>query len=1031
MMLSDLSVRRPVLAVVISLLLVAFGLVAFDRLPLREYPDIDAPIVSIDTRYTGASANVVETRITKVIEDRISGVEGIKYVQSSSEDGRSNITVEFDVSRDIDAAANDIRDRVSRVLDSLPREADAPDIQKQDADDSPIMWFNLVSDRMTLPELTDYAERYLVDRFSVLPGVARVRVGGAQSYAMRVWINRQSLAAQGLTVDDVETALRSENVELPAGTVESLERQFTVRVQRTFRTAEDFGKLVLRQGSDGYLVRLGDVARIEKGTVEDRTLFRGNGEPMVGLGISKQSKANIIEVARAARAEVDRLNPTLPEGMAIKPSYDSSVFIEASVNEVYKTLFIAIGLVILVIYLFLGSVRAMLIPAVTVPVSLIATFILLYALGFTINLLTLLALVLAIGLVVDDSIVVLENIHRRIDTKSESPLVAAFKGTRQVGFAVVATTLLLIAVFVPITFLEGDLGRLFTEFALTLSAAVVFSSLVALTLSPVMASHLLHANEKPTALVRWMDKGFASLSASYARQLQWLTPRPWLALVIVVIMGGLAGWIFSQTPSEYTPQEDRGSFFIMVSGPEGASYQYTVDYMNEIETRLQPFIDKGEAQRVLIRAPRSFGNLTDFSGGIVIVSLEDWSERRSAWAIMDDMRQRLSDLPGVRAFPIMRQGIRGGNNKPVQFVLGGSTYHELAEWREILVEKIEREKPGLVDVDWDYKETYPQFQVNIDYTRAAELGVTVTTIGRTLESLMGSRRVTTYIDEGEEYDVIIEGERSEKRSLTDLQNIYVRSGRSGQLIPLSNLVQLEEFADAGRLNRYNRIRALTLEANLDGITLGQGLDWLESAVATELPEHAQVDYKGDSLDFKSSGQSIAFIFILGLVVVFLVLAAQFESFIHPAIIMLTVPLAMAGGLFGLWVTGNSLNIYSQIALLILIGLAAKNGILIVEFANQLRAAGRTLTEAINEAASIRLRPIVMTSITTMAGAVPLIMSFGAGAETRIMIGITLFSGVLAATLFTLYVIPAAYQLLAPFANEPGAHEQKLDRALNS
>ena len=482
-------------------------------------------------------------------------------------------------------------------------------------------------------------------------------------------------------------------------------------------------------------------------------------------------------------------------------------------------------------------------------------------------------------------------------------------------------------------------------------------------------------------------------------------------------------------PSEYVPKEDRGSFFIIVNGPEGASYNYTVDYMNEIESRLKHFIDNGEALRVLVRAPRSFGNATDFSGGFIIVTLNDWSDRRSAWDIMNDMRQRLGDLPGVRAFPIMRQGIRGGNNKPVQFVLGGSTYEELASWRDQIMTLINENNPGFTDIDWDYKETKPQFKVLIDYNRAAELGVTVNAIGTSLESLLGSRRVTTYLDNGEEYDVIVEGERDDKRSITDTQNIYVRSARSGELIPLANLVKMEAFADSGTLNRYNRIRSITMEANLEGLALGEALHYLENLVAKNLPEYAQIDYKGDSLDYKFAGQSVVFIFVLGLVVVFLVLAAQFESFIHPMIIMLTVPLAIAGGLFGLWSTGNSLNIYSQIALLMLIGLASKNGILIVEFANQLREAGRDIQTAIMEASAVRLRPIIMTSITTMAGAVPLIFSFGAGAETRTMIGITLFYGVLAATVFTLFIIPVAYSVFAKFAGTPGHVEKQLDLEL--
>ena len=531
MILSDISVTRPVLATVLSLLLVAFGLVAFDRLPLREYPDIDPPVVSIETVYPGAAANVVETRITQLIEDRIAGVEGIRTVESSSQDGRSEITVQFDIDRDIDGAANDIRDRVSGILDQLPVEAEPPDIQKVDSNEDVIMWLNLVSDRMTVPELTDYARRYLVDRFSVLDGVARVRVGGNQTYAMRVWIDRSALAARGLTVADVEAALRAENLELPAGSVESIDRQFTVRLERSFRDAEDFGQLVLAQGADGYLVRLGDVARVERGTEEDRTFFRGNGVPMVGIGIIKQSTANTIAVADAAKAEMARINPSLPEGMEIKQSYDTSVFVKDAIKEVYKTLGIAIGLVVLVIFLFLGRVRAMLVPAVTVPVSLVATFTVLYALGFSINILTLLALVLAIGLVVDDAIVVLENIHRRMEQYGETRLVAAFRGTRQVGFAVVATTVVLVAVFVPIAFLQGDVGRLFSEFALTMAAAVIFSTFVALSLSPMLASQILpqaHGNGRRFSLSAGVDWAFERVRRGYGAILRLLLRQKWL-----------------------------------------------------------------------------------------------------------------------------------------------------------------------------------------------------------------------------------------------------------------------------------------------------------------------------------------------------------------------------------------------------------------------------------------------------------------------------------------------------------------------
>ncbi len=1032
MILSDISIKRPVFASVISLLLIVFGLVSFSRLPLREYPDIDPPVVTIDTVYPGASAYVVESQITQLVEERIAGVEGIRFIESSSQDGRSRVTVEFSTGRDIDAAANDLRDRVSGIVDDLPTEADPPEIQKEDSNDDVIMWLNLTSDRLTVPELTDYADRYLVDRFSVLDGVSRVRVGGGQRYAMRVWLDRSAMAARDLTVTEVEQALRSENVELPAGKIESATRSFTLRLGRAFLTADDFSKIVIKRGADGYLIRLGDIARVERGTQENRTFFRGNGVAMVGLGIIKQSTANTIDVARSAKSQMEFLNPTLPDGMQIRQSFDTSVFIEEAIKEVYKTLAIAIGLVILVIFLFLGSVRATIVPAVSVPVSIIASFIALNAFGFSVNLLTLLALVLAIGLLVDDGIVVLENIYRRIEEHNETPLVAAFNGTRQVGFAVVATTLVLISVFVPIAFLQGDVGRLFSEFALTLAAAVCFSSIVALSLSPMLASILL----KPRRLERGspprIDRFYRWIRRTYRRLLG--RALRWPLLVAIVFVSLLAGtyWLFNQIASEYAPKEDRGAFFVIVNGPEGATYEYMSEYMDEIEARLMPLVDNGEITRLLVRTPRGFGNIENFNSGIVISVLEQWDQRRSAWDIMNEVRSKLSDLPGVQAFPVMRQGFGSSIQKPVQFVIGGGTYQELTEWRDILMEKIEADNPGLLGLDWDYKETKPQIEVSIDYDRAAELGVTVSAIGRTLETMFGSRRVTTYLEEGEEYDVIVEGERDLQRTPSDLQSIYVRSARSGKLVPLASFISLKEFADSSTLKRYNRVRALTLQANLaDDLALSEALSYLETLARENLPERVIIDYKGISQDYKSSSDSILFVFALGIVVVFLVLAAQFESWVNPLVIMLTVPLAMAGGLFGLYITGNTLNIYSQIGLVMLVGLAAKNGILIVEFTNQLRDRQISFLRAVLQAAEIRLRPIVMTGITTAAGAVPLILSSGAGAETRMVIGVVVLAGVISATLFTLFVVPVAYSVLARRTALPGTIERRLQQEQQS
>ncbi|HBF48808.1 MAG TPA: multidrug transporter AcrB, partial [Shewanella frigidimarina] len=844
-------------------------------------------------------------------------------------------------------------------------------------------------------------------------------------YALRIWIDRQALASRNLTVSDVEAALRSENVELPAGSIESKERHFTVRLDRVFKTAEDFSNLVIKQGDDGYLVKLSDVAKVEIGSEEERIIFRGNKEAMIGLGVSKQSTANTLEVARAANALVDKLNPTLPAGMEIKRSYDSSVFIEASIDEVYQTLFIAMVLVIIVIYLFLGSVRAMLIPAITVPVSLMGTFIVLYALGYTINLLTLLAMILAIGMVVDDAIVMLENIHRRIE-EGDSPLKAAFLGAREVGFAIVATTLVLVAVFMPITFLEGDLGKLFKEFAVTMSAAVIFSSIVALTLSPMMCSKLLKPATQDPWLVKQIDKMMSKISGWYLISLQAGVKRPVLVSLIVLISFALSGFLLNKIPQEFAPQEDRGSMFLMVNGPQGASFEYIEKYMDEVEGRLMPLVESGDIKRLLIRAPRGFGTASDFSNGMAIIVLEDWAERRSANEIIVDIRNRLSDLAGIRAFPIMRQAFGRGVGKPVQFVIGGPSYEELADWRDIMLEKA-KENHKLIGLDHDYQETKPQLRVVIDRERAADLGVSIAHIGRTLESMLGSRLVTTFMRDGEEYDVIVEGNRDNQSTATDMENLYVRSDRSKQLIPLSNLVSIEEFADASSLNRYNRMRSITLEANLaDDYTLGEALDYLNQLAATYLPAEAVISYKGPSLDYQESGNSMNFVFLLALGIVFLVLAAQFESYVHPMVIMLTVPLATLGALIGLWFTGQSINIYSQIGIIMLVGLAAKNGILIVEFANQLRDRGVEFQQAILQASTQRLRPILMTGITTAAGAIPLVLSSGAGAETRFVIGVVVLSGILLATFFTLIVIPVAYSLFARNSSSPEAVAKQLE-----
>ena len=1018
MILSDISVDRPVFATVISLLLVAFGVMSFMDLPLRQYPDINPPVVSVTTNYRGASAEIVESKITRLIEDQISGIEGIKTMSSTSQDGRSSITIEFTINRNIDDAANDVRQRVSRLLNNLPEETDPPEVSKVDTNDRPVMWLRLKSANMTPLGLGDYARRFLVDRLSSVAGVARIRTS-TRNYAMRIWLNRQQLAARDVTVGDVELALRSENVELPAGRVESTEREFTVRIDRKYRTAQDFAKLVIRQSHDGHLTRLGDVARVELGAENYRNEMRGNREFMIGLGIVKQSKGNTLSVARAIKKEVKKLDNTLPPGPTLEVIFDQSVFIEAAINEVYKTFAIAMALVVLVIYLFLGSARAMFIPAVTVPVSIIASFIFLNMAGYSLNLLTLLALILSIGLVVDDAILVLENIYRRID-RGEPPLIAAYYGAREVGFAVIATTLVLVAVFVPIIFIEGQTGRLFTEFAMAMAAAVVFSSIVALTLTPMLCSRILRKEGGSNQFHSQGMKFLRILEGAYVGLLKRLFRKPLLILASLVPVVGLAYLLFTTLPSEFLPLEDQGIFFVSVKGPEGSSYDSMKRKMKYVEDDMMTLMDSGEARSVLARVP-GFGVATSVNSGIGIIGLEAWDKRdRSAQEIRVELIGKLSKHPGIRAFVAMPRGIAGGSGSPVQFVLQGTDYKELARWRDLMMSRAQL-YPGITGLDSDYKATKPQLLIDIDLVRAADLGVSVATIGRTLETMLGSRHVTTYVQRGEEYPVILEGIKKENQTPSDLTNIYVRSDRTGRLIPLSNLVKLKETASPPNLKRFNRMRAITLTANLNpGYSLGQALDFLEQTSREILPVDARIDYNAESRDYKESGNSIYFVFILAMVTVFLVLAAQFESFRHPFVILLTVPFAMIGALLGLYLTGQTINIYSQIGLIMLIGLATKNGILIVEFANQLRDQGVEFMEALCEAARKRLRPIIMTSFTTIMGSIALIIGSGAGAETRFVLGIVIIFGVSIATFFTLFIVPVAYLVIARNAPSPKA-----------
>jgi multidrug efflux pump len=1026
MLLSDVSVRRPVLAAVMALLIAVVGFVAFFSLPVREYPAVDPPIVSVDTAYIGAAANVVETRVTQVLEDRLSGLEGLQTISSRSRDGRSSITLEFAAGRSIDEAANDVRDRVGAAARELPVEVDPPTIRKVDADASPIMFFVISRPGWDRVTLSDWVDRNLADRFSNIDGVARVFIGGEARPAIRVWMRPERLAAFGMTPSDVESALRTQNVELPAGRLESVTQNVTLRVDRAFRTPADFERLIVGRGDDGYLVRLADVARIEQGPENPYSAFRLDGESAIGMGIVRQSGANTLAVAKSAKDLAAEVEPNLPEGMTITVGSDESLFIDRAIGRVYQTLFEAAVLVIAVIFLFLGSWRATLIPAVTVPLCMLAAFAVIWMLGFSINLLTLLALVLCIGIVVDDTIVVLENVYHRIEN-GDPPLKAAFEGTRQVGFAIVSTTLVVCSVFVPVMFIAGQTGLLFRELAAAMIGAIAFSGFLALSLAPMLCSKLLKQEERGR-FTAWIDARFRQLEGFYSRILDKVLTRPLIPGVAVLLMLAGAGYLFTSLQSELAPSEDVGVAFATLSAPEGTGFDEMDRYMLDAQGKLLPLTEKGAVRAIITRTPGGWGGGEDFNSGNFIFFLKPWEERdETTQDVVGQVNRILAGLPAVRGNASSRSGL-GGRGQPINFVIAGSSYSDLAVARDRIIAAA-AVNPGIINLDSDYKETKPQLHVRVDTARAGDLGVSVADVSQALQSLLGSRRVTTYVERGEEYQVVVQAEAGARATESNLAAINVRS-RTGALIPLSNLVTVSESAGARDLGRFNRMRAISLSGALaDGYALGDALDFLEEQAALS-PEIAAVGYQGQSQAFKESSSSIWLVFALTILVVYLILAAQFESFVHPAVIITTVPLAVGGGVFGLWLMGQTLNLYSQIGIVMLVGLASKNGILIVEFANQLRDAGRDVGTAIREAAARRLRPIMMTSIATVAGATPLIIAGGAGAGARTAIGVVVVFGVSISAFITLFLIPFLYSRLARFTGSPLAVSRRLEEQIS-
>lgn len=1004
MSLLNFFINRPVFAIVVNLIIILIGLVSYRELTVREYPNIDEPIVSIRTSYPGASAQIIETQVTQVLEGSIAGIEGIEILTSNSKPEESRITVRFRLGVDPDVSASDVRDRVSRVRSRLPPEVQEPVIAKVEADAQAIIYLAFTSNHHTPIEISDYADRYIRDRLQNLPGVAEVRLFGERRYSMRIWIDRARLAAYQLTAQDVEDALTQQNVEVPAGRIESYDREFTVLSQTGLTTAEQFGKIVVRD-VNGFPVRINDVARVEVGPEDERRVTRFNGDNAVIMGVIKQATANPLDVSIEMNKVLPGLASNLPEGMNVQIAYDKSVFIDRSIDAVYTTIAEAVGLVVIVIFFFLRTIKATLIPLVTIPVSLIGAFTLMQMMGFSINTLTLLAMVLAIGLVVDDAIVVLENIHRHVENGMK-PIRAAMRGIGEISGAVVAMTLTLAAVYVPVAFAPGRIGTLFAEFALTLAGAVLVSGFVALTLSPMMCAKLLKSHEQHGRIYTWLENGLLALNRGYSKLLELtLRARPLVVLVALIIAGCSFG-LLTMLKSELAPLEDRGVLFTAGSAPEGSTIDFTSRYASDFEKILK---DVPEVQTYfVIVGSRAVTELISFS------QLSPWEDReRTQMEIVRGLQPKLSKITGVRAFANNPGSFgQSARNKPVEFVIQTSgSYAELDSYLEKFIAEAEK-FPGLLNLDSDLRLNKPQIEVDMDRERVADTGAGVRAVGRTLETLLGGRQVTRFNQNGEQYDVLVQMSPDDRRNARDLNDIYVR-GRDNTPIQLSNLISIRETVAPKELNRFNQFRAATVTGTIaPGYSLSQGLDALEAAAETILPETMRYDFSGESREFKEAGSSLLFVFVLALVFIFLVLSAQFESFIDPLIILLTVPLSMTGALLALYLSGGTLNIYSQVGLVTLIGLISKHGILIVQFANQLQEQGKSVQEAVMEAAVLRLRPILMTTGAMVSGAIPLAYAAGAGAQSRQEIGWVIVGGMSFGTLLTLFVVPTAYTLLS-------------------
>ena len=1039
MFITELSIRRPVVSWVMSLILIVFGLFVFWKLPVRELPSgIQPPVVQVQVNYNSAAAPIVNQEVTQVLEDVIGGAEGIKNIDSKSENGRSTINIEFDTSIELDNAANDVRERVARVVDNLPSEADPPQILKRAAGFTTTMWLALSSSTWSDLELGDYAERYLVDTFSSVKNVGRILVGGLRELSIRVWIDPIKLAANDLTIQEVEQALRGENIRLPAGTLEADNIDLTLNLDKSYNSIETIEQLPIKKNNK-QIVTLSDVAKIEFGPVSEKTLFKAQRKDQlnlktVGIGIYARSGASTVELSKEIKKKIFEVNKTLPDGLKLEIAFNRATYVGAAINEVYKTLVIAFVLVVIIIYLFLGNLKAVIVPAIALPVSLIASFLGIYLFGLSINIFVLLSFILAIGIITDDSVIMTDAIYRRIEN-GETPLVASYKGSKQITFAIIATTLILIAVFLPLIFIEGISGTLFKETAIALSFSIVVSSFVALTLSPMLASKFLTKKTDKNFIINRFEKFFLSFSKFYEETLTVLMKKTKsiTIFIILIIVGSILLFDFSK--KELLPMEDRGAYLVIGFTDEGSSFEYTQEKAQVIEKRLIPLLQEENSpySRFIMRVPGFGSSANSFNSFIIIALLDNWDNRKkNSQTVMREAIGKIVTVPQAVAFPISPQSIRVSSyNKPVQMVIYGSTYEELEKIQSQVIRTL-RKNGNLSRIESDYSRNKPEVKLLINKNKAKDLGVSTEKIGRTLETLYGGKRVTTFNKLGKEYPIILQQYLADRRNKEGISKIFVRSDTTGKLISLVNLVDFKEVGAAKELSRYNRQPAVTISANIsENYSLSDAIKYFENTMEEVAPQN-QITWKGKSEEVKETSNELFIIFALALLTAYLVMAATFNSFVHPFIIILTVPLAIFGGLVFILFLNSSVNIFSQIALIILIGISTKNSILIVDYANQIRTKGKNIETAVKEACSIRFRPIIMTSLSTMIAMMPLVIGNigpGAGEGSRLAVGSTILGGMIISTFFTLYVTPTMYLALAKNTKRIDAVDIELKKEL--